>query len=309
MKLTLEQIKSVTFGALRIYEDEQGIRFQKCTESQVAAWYQRSQGLGQRSETTTGIRLDFCTDSRTLSVDAASGDKYEVHINNLPRYRVHRAEGEPMVFALGEGEKRVTLILPSHGVGVLRAVELDDGATLAPYAHKRRILFIGDSITQGWNARYDSLSYAWQVTKFLDADSVIQGIGGAYFHESTADTLNFDPDTVVVAYGTNDYGHYKTLEELRTHADLFFAAVAAQYGDKKKLAVTPIFREDMATDKAMGSFAQCRAAVAEMAEKHGFAVVDGLTLVPHHMDFMADSLHPNDLGFGVFAMNLIPYLT
>ena len=308
MKLTFDQIKSVTFGALRIYEDERGIRFQKCTEKQVAAWYALSKGLGERSETTTGVRLDFCTDSKTLTVDAAGGDKYELHINGLPRYRVHRTEGEAMKFDLGAGEKRVTLILPSHGVGVLRSVELDDGATLAPYAHKRRILFIGDSITQGWNARYDSLSYAWQVTKFLDANSVIQGIGGAFFHESTVAIIGFEADTVVVASGTNDYGHYKTLEELTLHADLFFAGIAAQYAGKRLVAVSPIFREDMDKDKAMGSFAECRAAVTAMAEKHGFTVADGLTLVPHNMDFMADFVHPNDLGFGVFASNLVKYL-
>lgn len=308
MKLTLEQIKSIAVGALRIEETEQNVRFYKCTERQVAGWYALSKTLGERSETTTGVRLDFWTDAATLTVDAAGGDKYEVHIDNLPRYRVHRAEGEPMKFDLGAGEKRVTLILPSHSVGVLRSVELDDGATLAPYAHKRHILFIGDSITQGWNARYDSLSYAWQVTKFFDADSVIQGVGGGFFHESTLDIIGFEADTVVVAYGTNDYGHYKSLDELRTHAEQFFAGLSAQYAGKRLVAVSPIFREDMAKDKTMGSFAECRATVTAAAEKHGFTVADGLTLVPHNMDFMADFVHPNDLGFGVFAKNLIPYL-
>ena len=308
MKLTLEQIKSITVGALRVYEDEQGIRFQKCTEAQVSAWYARSETLGYRAETTTGIRLDFHTDSKTLTVDAATNDNYEVHINGLVRYRAAREGDAPMVFDLGEGEKRVTLILPSHLVGILRAVELQDGATLLPHTFKRRILFIGDSITQGYNTRYDSTSYAWLVTKFFDAESVIQGIGGAYFHESTVDRLDFDPDTVIVAYGTNDYGHYKTLEDLERHADLFFAALNEQYGNKPRFAITPIFREDMNKDKAMGSFAACRATVAAMAEKHGYTVIDGMTLVPHNMDFMADALHPNAQGFCSFASELIKHL-
>ena len=132
MKLTLDQIKSVTVGALRIYEEERGIRFQKCTEKQVAAWYARAQILGERAETTTGVRLDFHTNSKTLAVDASSDDKYEVHINNLPRYRLRCPEGEKMVFDLGDGEKRVTLILPSHKAGVIRSVELEDGASLVP---------------------------------------------------------------------------------------------------------------------------------------------------------------------------------
>ena len=308
MRLTLDQIKSVTVGALRIYEDEQGIRFQKCTEKQVAAWYARARILGERAETTTGVRLDFHTDSKTVVVEAGSDDKYEVHINDLPRYRLLCSEGEKTTFDLGEGEKRVTLVLPSHKAGVIRSVELEDGASLAPHTYARRILFIGDSITQGWNSDYDSLSYAWQVTKFFDAESVIQGVGGGYFHESTVDTIDFDADTVVIAYGTNDYSHYKTLEDLRTQADRFFAGIGAQFAGKKRLAVTPIYREDMNKDKAMGSFAQCRATVAEMAEKHGFTVVDGLTLVPHSMDFMADALHPNAMGFAQYALHLVKYL-
>jgi len=312
MKLTFEQIKTVTFGALSVKQEGEKLLFCKCTAKQVAAWHALSAGLGMRAETTTGIRLDFHTDSQNLTVDAAEGDKFEVHINGLARYRVHaeeyRAKGEKMVFSLGEGEKRVTLIFPSHSKGVLTSVELDDGATLLPHQHSRNILFIGDSITQGWNSRYDSLSYAWRVTSFFDANSLIQGIGGAYFHESTADTLDFDADTVVVAYGTNDFGHYKTLGDLEHHANLFFSRVAEQYGKKRCFAITPIYRADMDVPKAMGSFSQCRAVVEAAAKQHGFTVVDGLTLVPHNDDFMADAVHPNDFGFGVFAENLIKQL-
>ena len=134
MKLSFEQIKNVTVGALWMEQKENGIVFHKCTASQEAAWRNLSEGLGTRSETTTGIRLDFHTDSETLVVDAADGDKFEVYINGLSRYRVHaaelRAKGEKMIFSLGKGEKRVTLIFPSHGKGVLTSVELDDGATL-----------------------------------------------------------------------------------------------------------------------------------------------------------------------------------
>lgn len=309
MKLTLDQIKSVTVGALRVEQTEEGIRFHKCTPRQVVAWRALSEGLGTRAETTTGIRLDFHTDSATLAVDTVDGDKFEVMVNGLARYRVHATEardkGEVLSFDLGEGEKRVTLVFPSHSIGVLRWVELADGATLTPHKHVCKMLFIGDSITQGWNSRYDTLSYAWRVTQFFDANSVIQGIGGAFYHETTMDTIDFDPDTVVLAYGTNDFGRFHTQEEMRAHTAAFMDLVAAQFGNKRVLVITPIYRADWQTPKRMGTFAEACAIVADEGSRHAFTVIDGQQLVPHNDDFMADAVHPNDLGFGVFAEQLI----
>ena len=309
MKLTFEQIKSVTVGALSVKETAQGVTFDKCTEKQVAAWHTLSDVLGVRAETTSGVRLDFHTDSKTLSFEAVEGDKFEVLIDDLPRYRIHaeayRTKGEVPTFELGEGEKRVTLIFPSHTRGVLASVELEDGATLVPHDHACKILFIGDSITQGWNSRYDSLSYAWQVTRFFDANSVIQGVGGGFFHEGTLDKFAFDPDTVVIAYGTNDFGKFPTLEEMRLRVSNFLDEIARQFADKRVLVITPIYRADWQKPKKMGSFEQVRELIAKEAAQRAFEVVNGKELVPYNDDFMADALHPNDLGFGVFAHRLI----
>ncbi len=309
MRLTLEQIKSVTVGALCVKQTEKGITFDKCTEKQVAAWHTLSGELGLRAETTTGIRLDFHTNSETLSFTATDGDKFEVLINDLPRYRIHaevyRAKGESPTFALGSGEKRVTVVFPSHTRGVLSSVELDEGASLMPHVHACKMLFIGDSITQGWNSRYDSLSYAWRVTRYFDANSVIQGVGGGFFHEGTLDTFAFDPDTVIIAYGTNDFGRFATLDDMRDRASRFMDEIVRQFGDKRVFVITPIYRSDWQKSKKMGTFAQARALVREEGERCGFTVVDGMELVPHNGDFMADAVHPNDLGFGVFAERLV----
>lgn len=309
MKLTFEQIKSVTVGALNVRHSEKGITFDKCTEKQISAWHTISATLGARAETTSGIRLDFHTDSQTLALEVAEGDKFEVLIDDLPRYRIHaeayRAKCETPIFELGEGEKRVTVVFPSHTRGVLTAVELDEGATLIPHDYACKMLFIGDSITQGWNSRYDSLSYAWRVTRYFDANSVIQGVGGGFFHEGTLDKLPFDPDTVVIAYGTNDFGRFSTSDEMRLRASRFMDEISRQFGDKRVFVITPIYRSDWQKSKKIGTFADICDLVREEGEAHGFTVIDGMTLVPHNSDFMADAVHPNDLGFGVFAERLI----
>ncbi len=312
MKLTFEQIKQVTFGAVKLYEKEDGVHFLKCTEKQTAAWNKQDPILGERSLACTGISLDFHTNSKSLSFRVASGCKYEVYVDGLLRRQFKLSQEDPTATLLlndplGDGldEKRVTLYLPAHDVAVLTEVELDNGATLTPHVFDRKFLFIGDSITQGWAADYDSLSYACRTARFFNAQTVNQGIGGSYFNEEAFDRINYDPDTVFVSYGTNDYGHYKTYDELRTHAAAHLGLIAEEYAGKKIFVISPIWR-DLAAEKKMGSFAGCRQVIAEEAEKLGLIHINGLKLVPPLNAFYQDrNLHPDDNGFSLYAENLI----
>lgn len=315
MKLTFEQIQQITVGSLCTEAESDGIHFHKCTQKQVDAWTALSKTLGERAEATTGVRLDFHTDAKALTFSVGGKGKYELWINGLLREKFVAAQAgdvftAPICDPLGEplDEARVTLCMPSHSVGVLRELTLEGGTLLCPHTHKRKILFLGDSITQGWDATFDSLSYAYRVSFALDADSVIQGIGGAYFHETTLDTLPYDPDLVLVAYGTNDFGHYKTLDEFRTHVSAFLDRLTALFADKRLVILSPIWR-DHRDGKAMGSFSDCRATLIEQIERRGLTHVDGLELVPPIPSLFADEyLHPNDLGFSLYAQNLIERL-
>ena len=81
--------------------------------------------------------------------------------------------------------------------------------------------------------------------------------------------------------------------------------LAAEYQGKKIFCISPTWRA--AQEKPMGHFRDCRCVVIEEAEKHGFIHINGLELVPPDPAFFADAtpLHPNDLGFGIYAENLI----
>ena len=312
MKLSFETIKQITVGAIRIEQAADGIHFYKCTDEQIAAWSLKNKDLGHRAAGTTGVRLDFHTNSQRLSFGVSKGNKFELYIDNLLRRQFLLKETKhacvDLCDALGnqKAEYRVTLIFPSHDDGgVLEWLELDDGATVIPHSFDRKMLFIGDSITQGWASRYDSLSYAWRVTRHFNADSVIQGIGGAFFHEDCFDSLGYDPDTVLVAYGTNDFGRYKTYEEFRGHAKAHLTLIAEEYQGKQIFVLSPIWR-DKREGKSMGTFECCRAIVAEEAEALGLIHIDGLALVPPIPEFFGDAyLHPNDEGFALYAENLI----
>ena len=317
MKLTAEQIQAVTVGALRINADDDGIHFHKCTEAQEAAWLALDNVLGQRALTTTGIRLDFHTDAKSLTLTVGAAGGYDLLINGLLRTRLTASEaGESFTVALCDplgdplkGEARVTICLPSHSVGVLREITLEGGEQIRPHAFDRKLLFLGDSITQGWETSCDSLSFAYRVSAFLNADSVIQGIGGAYYHESTLDAMPYDPDLILVAYGTNDFGHYKTIDEFRAHVSAFLDRLISIYPNKQIVVLSPIWR-DRRDGRKMGSFADCRAVVAAEALNRNLTHIDGLTLVPPLPAFFSDGyLHPNDAGFSLFAQNLVAALS
>ena len=308
MRLTEEQIRSVAFGAVCIQKEERGLRFYKCTRKQIEAWAAKDAGLGERAAGCTGVRLDFHTDSDHIRFKAFGGT-FELLVNDLVTHRFPAGEGAEFSASLEKGEKRITLLFPSHGSeGGLEWVELEDGATLQPHQYARKILFIGDSITQGWNSDFDSCSYAWRVSRKLNAESVINGIGGAYYLEDSFDPIDFAPDTVVVAYGTNDYGHYKTQEELQKECSGFLNKIKEYYGEKKVFIILPPWRFDLEKVRPMGSFEDCRRIIQSEGEARGFTVIDGFQLVPHLEFFFADALHPNAIGFAEYAKNLIRFL-
>ncbi len=315
MILSCEQIKNITFGALSIKETEQGLLFTRCTEKQIEAWSALAPVLGERASVATGVCLDFHTNSKTVSFDAVAG-KYEIYVNGLfaEQYIMEKLheDGKRVEYSVdGDEINRITIVFPCHNAqAVLKCFELDDGASITPHKYDMKMLFIGDSITQGWAAARDSLAYVPRTARFFNAELLNQGVGGAFYHESTFDSLDFDPDVVVVAYGTNDSGWYPTVDEMQEHAHKFLGLIKNEYAGKKTkvILISPIWRLEVSGER-WKRYLGCCQAVKEEAEKYGFYFVDGHELVPRHISFFADAgLHPNESGFSLYAENLIAKL-
>ena len=314
MRLSYEDIKKITFGAVNTECREDGIHFFKCTAKQTEAFYALDQTLGYRSLTTTGVRLDFHTDSKTLKFRMPTGAICDLMIDGLFRaqYRAREdgaiEENVLLTDPIGKTADtvRVTLAFHGHQIGTLDYIELDDGAAVTPHTFDKKILFIGDSITQGHKSSCDTRSFAWLITNHYNANSVINGIGGAYFHTSVFDTSDFDPDWVFIAYGTNDWNKYPDDEVMFSQVRGFFDLVKEAYGDKKVFVISPIWRA-RANGEIMGDrFHMRRRALEAEAAARGFIPVDGLKLVPPVPACYSDTYtHPNDLGFAYYYENLL----
>lgn len=312
MKLSFETVKNITFGSVYSYEDENGMHFAKCTDKQVAAFTSFSEGLGRNASATTGIRLDFHTNSKRFAFKASSGRRFELYVNGTFREEFLRKDENNVEFSFDIDEpteqSRITLYFPAHDIpGVLSYVELDDEATVTPHKFDTKFFFIGDSITQGWDSHYDSLSYANRVSDFFNAESIIQGIGGAFFHEDIFDpSVDFDPDVALVAFGTNDWGHFESIDALTEHTSKFLDAFSERFAGKKLFGLSPIWRGNPADEiRRTGYFKDVCKVVKEQIKAHGITLIEGENLTPHMPDFYSDKyLHPNGLGFGIYAENL-----
>jgi lysophospholipase L1-like esterase len=313
MKLTLEQIREITRGALSVIEENSAFVFRRFTEKQ-AEMYETVNDFRVKVPATSGVRLEFLTDAETFSfdyrIDIASSRRYYffdvfvdgVMVKHWGHENVRVAESTVTV-KLAEGEHRVAVYLPCLAKATLSNVTLTDGATLKPVVKSRRLLCYGDSITQGYDAKYSSQTYTNLLADKLDAEMVDQGIGGEIFRPALIDPeMNFDPDIITVAYGTNDWNgqeHDRTVE----NANGFYAKLRATYPKAKIFAITPIWRGDNDRITKVGTFEEGVRIVRDAAAaQEGVVVVDGAKLVPHLSEVMADKhLHPNDYGFKFYA--------
>lgn len=319
MKLDFNEIKKITRGALQVYEREDGVHFFRVTDTQIKAWEALREDLGERSRFSSGIHLDFHTNSKTMRFYALSCTMYDVLINGLLRKRVNmhaqRRTGEPAVIDLTDplgnelDDVRVTIYFPrGNDPVVLSALELDDGAYVRPHEYNHKFLFLGDSITMGCSSEHHSFCYSYAVSNFFNAESLNQCVGGGRFEPTTLEKIDYEPDTVFIAYGTNDYHYFKTLEELEAHADEYLSKVHKLFDGtaKRYFVISPIWRGDLHLELPMGSFDEARDVVIRMAKKHGMTHIDGLTLIPPIPEFFEDKyLHPNDLGFGIYTQNVL----
>ncbi|MBQ8356716.1 MAG: SGNH/GDSL hydrolase family protein [Clostridia bacterium] len=314
MKLTLEQIRALIHGAVTVEESADGkFSFCRFTASQKAA-YEPGKNITTQVPATAGMRLEFVTDSDTFSFDylarSASSRRYyyfDVYLDGvMVKHFGHKdvkAVASTLTVKLPEGVHTVAVYFPNLFSVQISKVTVDDGATVEPVQKSCRMVCYGDSITQGYDAVYPSRSYVNQLADKLNADVIDFGIGGEVFRpELVTRELDFEPDIVTVAYGSNDFTKKKSREDMVRDANEFHARARAAYPNAKIFAVTPVWRYDGEKITAVGSFADAvRIAYDAAAAQPGVVVVDGSHMTPHSVDYYYDGLHPTDSGFSFYA--------
>ena len=317
MDLNLRQLQAITMGALDIREEADGFRFSRMTPSQAIAFEQANEEFALKARTLSGIRLDFYTDSPVLALrwhsavitSARTFCYFDVLIDGVLTLHSGTPDcaGEPegsFCIALPEGMHRIQIFFPTLTDVLIGALTLADGATVMPHRAAKRILFHGDSITQGYDALCPSGCYANLLAQHYDAEILNQAVGAACFNPEVVQNVGAF-DFVVVAYGTNDWRH-KTMADFTADAAAFLARINLIYGALPVFVILPIWRTDTDDgEPCAGDFMECRAAIGRLAASQGFTVVDDYDLLPHDTRLFSDGyLHPNDIGFQLYAQRL-----
>ena len=325
MILQLDEIRALTQGSVYTEERNGWIRFHRFTEGQERIYAALHPDFLGKTTATAGVRLAFTTTSEHLSfrfrLAQSSSRTYagiDVYCNGAMISHLGVSDYQGQIYrasvALEAGEKAVEVYLPWTMCCEIAQLELDDGATVEPLKRRHTLICYGDSITQGYDARYPSLSYVPVIGRLLDADPINKGIGGEIFFPELLESPDaIEPDYVTVAYGTNDWsGQPRASFEEKCRA--FYAHLSALYPNAKIFALAPIWRSNGQAETQFGApvTAVCDMIREKTADLANVTVLCGDAFIPHLKPFTTDGLHPNDAGFQIYAQNLYlalkPYL-
>lgn len=306
MVLTLEDIKKVTVGALDIYKEDGVICFDRCTKKQLNVYSLLSPNQRIACRATAGVRLNFYTNSSYFAFTVGKSARYELKINGVC-VNEESKQGERKEFTLTEKESKITLYLSSHIRGSLISVEVEDGAYMKPCVYDLKLLCLGDSVTQGWNSEIDYMSYAYAISENLNANSIIQGVGGSKFNPQTLDKLDFEPDVITIAYGINDANQARSIEDISSisqNCNDYLMKVKEYYPTSKIFVITPVNRIHNDEILSYGCVRMLDDIIKSNADSLGLEVIDGLKMFPHGEEYMFDNVHPNNRGFIEYGKNL-----
>lgn len=307
MKLTNQELQSIYFGAYDFTETSDGyLMAHQYTREQEEYFKGASDFWYERCTASTAKTLEFSTDATRVSFAyrllwLGSMDSFEICVDGLIteiQYVKELPREGTITFDLPEGEKNVILYLPADALAVIRDFEIN--SRFRPAVKGEKVLWLGDSITQGFGPLRSAQTYVSAANRLLDYDIINQGIGGyVYDPKVLVEMKGYQPDKIIVALGTNQYG-----TESMDAIEAYYESITKLYPNVPILAITPLWRGDNpAGIPTLERF--CEKLKAIISRYEIVTMVEGWKLVPHLKEYFLDLLHPNQLGTEVYANNLV----
>lgn len=308
MVLTNNELKKIYFGAYFFEETEDGyLQAFQYGKAQMDYFKEAFDFWYDRCMATTAKTLEFSTTATEISFEykiiwKGSDDSFELMIDGLitkVEYVKDLKDEGKITWTLPAGKKDVVIYLPIDATVLIRNVNIN--AELTPAVKGDKVLWLGDSITQGYGPLRSSCSYVCVANRILGYDILNQGIGGyIYDNKSLMKMDGYAPEKIIVAMGTNQYGDKKP-EVVRDYYD----TLTGIYGnDIPILCITPIWRGDH-IDELPVFYKFCDDIRKIASSYKNVTVIDGLKMVPHLSEYYLDDLHPNPLGAEIYGRNLV----
>ena len=311
MVLSREKLKNIYFGAYEFEITDDGyLQAFQYSKKQIEYFRGAFEMWYDRCTASTAKTLEFTTSAEKVSFDykmiwKGSPDSFEIAVDGLIYgivYVKDIMDTGTVSWDLPKGEKDVIIYLPADATVLIKNFTADSEVRRA--AKNEKVLWLGDSITQGYGPLRSSCTYVSVANRILNYDIINQGIGGyIYDKKSLMKMEGYAPDRIIVALGTNQYG-----DKDMTTVEEYYETLMSIYGDKiPVICITPLWRGDSA-DGLPTLISFCKK-VAEIAGRHGnVRVIDGMKLVPHLSEYFLDNLHPNCLGCEEYGRTLAALL-
>ena len=306
--MTNLELQKIYFGAYSFQETADGYlqAFQYSQaqmdyfESAFDFWYDRCMA-------STAKTLEMTTDARTISFEyriiwEGSQDSFELAVDRQIaeiRYVKDLPKEGKLVWELPAGEKSVIIYLPADATVLIGNCRIDGEFT--PAQKKEKVLWLGDSITQGYGPLRSGQTYVSVANRLLNWDIINQGIGGyVYDRKSLMKMEGYTPDIIVVALGTNQFG-----SESMKDVEEYYETLMGIYGKEiPVLCITPLWRGDV--PDGLPTLTRFCENIRKIAGSYpNVTLIDGFSLVPHLPEYFLDNLHPNALGTEVYGRNLV----
>ena len=306
--MTNRELQRIYFGAYSFKETEDGwLQAFQYTEAQMEYFRSAFDFWYDRCMATTAKTLEMTTNARTVSFEyriiwEGSQDSFELAVDNQIteiRYVKDLPKEGKLTWNLPDGEKNVVIYLPADATVLIRNCEVD--GSFSPARKNEKVLWLGDSITQGFGPLRSAQTYVSVANRLLNYDIINQGIGGyVYDKKSLIKMDGYTPDKIIVALGTNQFG-CETMQDVEE----YYETLISIYGTEIPiLCVTPLWRGDV-PDGFLTLARFCENVKAIAGRYHNVKIIDGFKLVPHLPEYFLDNLHPNQLGTETYGRNLV----
>lgn len=308
MILTNDELKKIYFGAYE-FEDAEGgyLKANQYSRPQMDYFSTAFEMWYERCDASTAKTLEFTTDASEISFEykmiwKCSEDSVELYVDGLAHKIVYvkdMGEEGSISFSLPEGTHDIMIYLAADATMLIRNFSIDSSYQIP--VKNTKVLWLGDSITQGYGPLRSSETYVSIANRSLGYDIINQGIGGyIYDKKSLMKMPGYTPDKIIVALGTNQYGC-----ETMTDIEEYYETLIGIYGTEIPiLCISPIWRGD--NIEALPVFYGFCEKVKTIAGRYpNIRIIDGLKLVPHLEEYFLDNLHPNCVGTETYAANLV----
>ena len=308
MILTNKELQNFYFGAYSFEERDDGyLQAFQYTKEQMEYFKGAFDFWYDRCMATTAKTIEMKTDAQKISFEykflwKGSEDSFELMVDGLITkidYVKDVKEEGKLEWQLPAGMKNVVIYLPADATLLIRNFEIDSKAERP--VKNEKVLWLGDSITQGFGPLRSAQTYVSVANRLLNYDIINQGIGGyVYDKKSLLKMPDYTPDKIIVALGTNQYG-----SETMKDVEEYYESLMKVYGNEiPVLCISPLWRGDKPEDSAI--FERFCNNIKKIAGSYkNVKVIDGFKLVPHLSEYYLDNLHPNCLGTETYGRNLV----